>query len=338
MNDALWQYVAGVAGDGLSFQRNQAAFDEFKLLPRVLRAAKVDCSLTLFNEPLAAPIMLAPLALQCLAHPDGELASAAAAMAQDLGFVLSTLSSCPMAEVARAACGAALPAKRPPLWFQLYLQPRWQDSLSLIRRAEDCGFSALVVTVDAPVTGLRLSELRTGFSLPANVSAVELEGMQPAPTTLDGLLACAPDWRSIEALRSESSLPIILKGILSPADAALAKAVGVDGIIVSNHGGRVLDGVPATIECLSAVRAAVGPEMTVMLDGGIRRGSDIAKAVCLGADCVLLGRPLMQALALDGALGVARMLKILKDELAMVMALLGASSLKELNRDCLWGK
>lgn len=343
MDEGVWHYIHGGAGDGITLARNQSAFDDIRLMPRVLAAGLPDMRCSLLGSTLAAPILLAPLALQRLVHRDGELASVAAAMAQDCGFVLSTLTSSPMATVAQSAASATKGAASAiskgtstPLWFQLYIQPDWQDTLSLIRRAEDLGFGALVITVDAPITGLRLTELRAGFSVPEHIQPVELAGMKPAPTSLEALLAAAPGWHSIEAVCAATRLPVLLKGVLSPEDALKARALGIAGVIVSNHGGRVLDGVPGTIECLPAVRAAVGPEMTVLLDGGVRRGSDIAKALCLGADAVLIGRPLMQALACEGALGVARMLKILKDELAMVMALLGAKRLKDLNRHCLW--
>lgn len=336
IDEGVWHYIHGGAGDGITLARNQSAFDDIRLMPRVLAAGLPDMRCSLLGSTLAAPMLLAPLALQRLVHRDGELASVAAAMAQDCGFVLSTLTSSPMATVAQSAASATSKGASTPLWFQLYIQPDWQDTLSLIRRAEDLGFGALVITVDAPITGLRLAELRAGFSVPEHIQPVELAGMKAAPTSLEGLLAAAPGWHSIEAVCAATRLPVLLKGVLSPEDALKAKALGIAGVIVSNHGGRVLDGVPGTIECLPAVRAAVGPEMTVLLDGGIRRGSDIAKALCLGADAVLIGRPLMQALACEGALGVARMLKILKDELAMVMALLGAKRLKDLNRHCLW--
>lgn len=343
MDEGIWHYIHGGAGDGITLARNQSAFDDIRLMPRVLAAGLPDMRCSLLGGTLAAPILLAPVALQRLVHMDGELASVAAAMAQDCGFVLSTLTSSPMATVAQSAVsarkGAASAISKgasPPLWFQLYIQPDWQDTLSLIRRAEEAGFAALVITVDAPITGLRLAELRAGFSVPEHIQPVELAGMKPAPTSLEALLAAAPNWHCIEAVCAATRLPVLLKGVLSPEDALKAKALGIAGVVVSNHGGRVLDGVPGTIECLAAVRAAVGPEMTVLLDGGIRRGSDIAKALCLGADAVLIGRPLMQALACEGALGVARMLKILKDELAMVMALLGAKRLNDLNPHCLW--
>ncbi|AZQ11928.1 alpha-hydroxy acid oxidase [Shewanella khirikhana] len=336
IDEGVWHYIHGGAGDGITLARNRSAFDDIRLMPRVLAAGLPDMRCSLLESTLAAPILLAPLALQKLVHRDGELASVAAAMAQDCGFVLSTLTSSPMATVAHSAASASTKGATTPLWFQLYIQPDWQDTLSLIRRAEDLGFGALVITVDAPITGLRLAELRAGFSVPEHIQPVELAGMKAAPTSLEDLLAAAPGWHSIEAVCAATRLPVMLKGVLSPEDALKAKALGIAGVIVSNHGGRVLDGVPGTIECLPAVRAAVGPEMTVLLDGGVRRGSDIAKALCLGADAVLIGRPLMQALACEGALGVARMLKILKDELAMVMALLGAKRIKDLNRHCLW--
>lgn len=315
-------YLFGGSGDEITLAANRRAFDFLTLLPRVGRdLSGGDTAITLLGARYAAPVLAAPLAYQRLFHPEGEVGTARACAAFDLGYCLSTLSSTPMEAVRASAEGA-------PQWFQLYAQPREADTLTLVRRAEDAGFCALVITLDAPVNGVRNREMRAGFALPGAVRAVHLEGFAlPDPTPLhpvfDGLLQGAMTWPRFERIARATPLPVIAKGILHPQDSHLALGAGARGIIVSNHGGRTLDGACPAIAALPGVVEAVAGRAPVLLDSGIRRGTDILKALALGAQAVMVGRPLAAALALGGAAAVAQALRILIDELAAAMALAG---------------
>ncbi len=313
---------------------NTEAFTRIRLQARALPDVRdVDTRLTLFGQTLAHPILLAPTAYHKLAHPDGELATALGAAALEAAMVVSTQASVTLEDIA-AQTGA-------PLWFQLYVQSDRALTASLVRRAEAAGYRALVVTVDAPVS-LRNREQRAGFTLPPGIDAANLRGQPPAPvadderTALLALLASAAGWPDIAWLRAFTRLPILLKGITHPDDAERAIAHGADGIIVSNHGGRVLDTVPATIETLPAVAARVKGRVPLLLDGGIRRGTDIVKALALGASAVLIGRPYLHGLAVGGAVGVAHVLKILRTELEIAMVLTGRSTLAAIDPSALW--
>ncbi|WP_420141194.1 alpha-hydroxy acid oxidase [Sphingomonas sp.] len=327
MSPGAWAYLEGGAGDEWTLRENVAALARRPLRPRVLRdMAGATTATTLFGLPLAAPILLAPVAFQKLAHLDGERATALAAAALDTIMVVSTQASVPIEEI--AAQGPA------SLWFQLYIQPDRDFTAALIARAERAGYRALVVTVDAPVNGARNREQRAGFALPPGVEAVNLRGMRPlAPSPPDRLLfgtpllEHAPTWADLGWLRGLTRLPILLKGIVDPDDARRALDAGMNGIIVSNHGGRALDGLPATIDLLAPVVEAVGRAAPVLMDGGIRRGIDVLRALALGADAVLVGRPYVHALAAAGALGVAHMLRILRGELELAMALAGCPTI-----------
>ncbi|TBO30289.1 alpha-hydroxy-acid oxidizing protein [Aquabacterium lacunae] len=335
-------WLQGGAADGLTVQANQRAWQGLPLQPRVLRP--LAHGHTRIERPglrLPHPIMLAPVAYLRLVHPDGELATAMAAAAQGAGLVLSTQASVPMERVAELVLGEA---ERGPLWFQLYAMAQREHTLQLVQRAEAAGFEALVLTVDAPVQGARDAERRAGFRLPADVRAVNLQGLAlPGMAAADaaapglaaglcgGLLAHAPTWSDIAWLKAHTRLPLWLKGITHPLDAQQAQALGVDGLIVSNHGGRVLDTMPATAALLPAVRQAVGPEWPVLVDGGIRRGTDVLKALALGADAVLVGRPHVHALAVAGALGVAHAIRLLRDEFEIALALTGCATPAEVS-------
>jgi 4-hydroxymandelate oxidase len=292
----------------------------------------------LLGRTLAHPLLVAPVAYQRLAHPDGELATALAAAAQGAGMVLSTQSSTRMELVAKAVLGDA---QRGPLWFQLYLQPDRGVTRELVERAELAGYEALVLTVDAPVHGARDAERRAGFRLPPGVSAVNLPIPAPASPGADqaplfqGLLANAPTWRDAEWLQSITRLPLVLKGILHPADARQAAALGAAAVIVSNHGGRTLDTAAATAVMLPAIADAVGEQQPLLVDGGIRRGTDVLKAMALGARAVLVGRPVAWGLANAGAVGVAHVLRLLQDELEIAMALCGVATLDRIPPDVL---
>jgi 4-hydroxymandelate oxidase len=335
--EAVWAYMSGYGADGRSRAENRAAFDRYPLRPRVLRdLSGGHTKLRLLGQELAHPILVAPMAYHKLAHPDGEHATLLAAAARNAVSVVSAQASTDMADLAGRAQG--------PLWFQLYFQPRREDTLRLVRRAEEAGYKALVVTVDAPVNGIRNTEQRAGFALPQGISAVNLAGFQsperPVPEggsqVFDGLMHLAPVWADIAWLCEQTKLPVLLKGILDPGDAALALEHGADGLIVSNHGGRVLDAGFSALEALPEVRARVGKEAVVLMDGGIRRGTDVLVAHALGADAVLVGLPILSALAVGGAVGVAHALDILRTEFEVAMALTGCKTLRDITSDTLW--
>ena len=331
LEPAVWAYLCGGAADELTLRANLSAWQRLPLWPRVLRPlAGGHTRTTLAGHALAHPILLAPVALQQLAHPEGELASALAAAAQGAGYVLSTQSSTPLEAVAQAVRGDP---GRGPLWFQLYWQADRGFNRALVQRAEAAGYEAIVLTADAPVQGVRDRERRAGLTPPPGVRAVHLRDAPAAPpaagTYCAGLPAHAPTWDDVAWLRGCTRLPVWLKGVLHPQDARQALALGVAGLIVSNHGGRTLDTAPATADALPRVREAVQDALPLVVDGGIRRGTDVLKAVALGARAVLVGRPALHALAAGGALGVAQMLRLLRDELEMAMALTGCRTLAD---------
>ena len=335
LDDNARAYFEGGAADELTLAANVQAWREIPLSARVLRPmAGAHTRVTLFGRTLAHPILLAPVAYQRLAHPDGELATAQAAAALQAGMVLSTQSSVAVEDIARIVC---TDPDAGPLWFQLYLQHDRGFTLELVRRAEAAGCSALVLTVDAPVHGARDRERRAGFRLPPGVRAVHLDGLPPRPARtlaagqsalFDGLLADTPTWDDVAWLRAQTRLPLLLKGVTHPEDARLALSVGVDGLVVSNHGGRTLDTLPVTATLLPRIADAVGDALPLLVDGGIRRGTDVLTAVALGARAVLIGRPVVQALAVNGAHGVAHVLRLLRDELEIAMALTGCTTLE----------
>ncbi|HMN58526.1 MAG TPA: alpha-hydroxy acid oxidase, partial [Ottowia sp.] len=328
---ATWAWLQGGAGDERTLQANQAAWQQIPLWPRVLRPlAGGHTRITLAGREWAHPIMLAPMALQRLAHPDGEWASALAAAAQGAGVILGTQSSVPLERVAQAVLGDA---GRGLLWFQLYWQADRGFNHALVQRAEAAGFEAIVLTVDAPVQGVRDAERRAGFAPPAGIHAVHLQDAPAPPLASDtycaGLPAHAPTWDDVAWLQQRTRLPVWLKGVLHPLDARQALGLNVAGLIVSNHGGRQLDGAPAPATALPQVLAAVGDALPLIVDGGIRRGTDVLKAIALGARAVLVGRPVLHALAAGGAVGVAQMLRLLRDELEAAMALTGCRTLAD---------
>lgn len=328
---AAHAYFAGTAADGLTHAANRQGWRSLTLRPRVLQSLTGGHTRTLLQgATLHAPLLLAPVAHQQLAHPDGELASACAAAAMGVGMVVSTLSSIPIEPL--AAClhdSGGLPP-----WFQLYAQPHRDDTLALIRRAEQAGCAALVLTVDAPVQGVRDAERRAGFVLPPQKQPPHLADLpnRPWPAShaeaglCQGVTAHAPTWADVEWLQKQTSLPLWLKGVTHPQDARRAQDLGIHGLIVSNHGGRTLDTMPSTSRLLPQVRAAVGADFPLLVDGGIRRGTDVFKALALGANAVLIGRPQVFALANAGARGVAHMLRTLRDELEACMALCGCAT------------
>lgn len=330
------QWLDGGTADGVTHAENLASWARIRLQGRVLADMRgASTALTLFGQALEHPLILAPVAWHHLAHPDGEAATALGAAAGAAVMTVSTLASTRIEEIAAGAHG--------PLWFQLYVQARRADTESLIARAEAAGYRAIMVTVDAPVK-LRNTEARIGFRLPEGISAINTAGMagpditaQPgrSPAFL-GLLDAQPRWEDIAWLRARTKLPLILKGITAPADALRALDAGIDGIVVSNHGGRALDTLPASAEILPRIADRLAGRLPILCDGGIRRGSDVLKALALGADAVMIGRPQVHALATGGARGVAHMLTILRAELEVAMALTGCNTLDQISADTLW--
>src|SRR5271165_2963397 len=323
---AVYEYVAGGAGDELSIHTNQASFAKIFLRPRVLRSAgPADLGQELFGRPLPAPVLLAPAAYQRLMHPEGELGAVQGAIRHGVPFVLSSNGTVSIEEI------MAVPGVR--CWFQIYVQGDRGFTRDSIARVEAAGCEAVCVTVDTPVLGMRPRQLRAGFKIPGEV---------PLPHALRLRAASDPGrhsaltWRDVDWLRSVVKSKLLLKGILHPADAELAIQAGVDGIMVSNHGGRNLDTVIPPIEALPDITHQVAGRVPLLVDGGIRRGTDALKALVRGANAVLIGRPYLYALAVGGADGVARCLSLLIEELRLAMALVGAASLRELNREVEW--
>lgn len=328
-----WAYIDGGAGDEHTLRANREAWARLPLHPRVLRdLSGGHTRVHLLGRELAHPILLAPVAYQRLAHPDGEAATALAAAAQEAGFVLSGQASVPLEQVARLVLDEA---PRGPLWFQLYLLHDRGFARELVQRVEAAGYEALVLTVDAPVNGARDRERRAGFRLPPGVSAVNLAGHPPPPALPPGsslfqqLMQQAVGWADVAWLREHSRLPLLLKGVLHEDDARQAAALGVAGLVVSNHGGRTLDGALPTATALPRIVQAVGSSLPVLVDGGLRRGVDVLRACALGARAVLIGRPQVHALAVGGPRGVAHMIRLLRDELEVAMALSGCATLAE---------
>ncbi len=339
LDDNARAYFEGGAGDEITLRDNPAAWQRIDLVPRVLRPVRGGATACrLLDRPMDHPILLAPVAYHRLAHPDGEIATACAASAQGAGLVLSTQSSVSLEQVASVV---AADAGRGPLWFQLYWQHDPGFNRELVARAEAAGYEALVLTVDAPCSGARDRERAAGFRLPPDVGAPNLAGLPPrgpgrgGSAGIDDLLAGAPTWDDIERLRASTRLPLLLKGILHPDDAREAQRRGVRGVIVSNHGGRTLDTAVTTARALPAVADAVGDALCILVDGGIRRGTDVLKALALGADAVLIGRPQIHGLTVAGAMGVAHVIRLLRDELEIAMALCGCATIDHIDRKLL---
>lgn len=319
-----WAYLQGGAADELTVASNLASYARCQIVPRHFRdLSQAHTRVSLFGRTFEHPILVAPTAYHRLFHPDGEFASLLGATAMQAGFTVSTQASIPLEQLAGEASAG--------LWFQLYIQPDREFTLDLVRRAERAGYEALVLTADAPLSGIRNREQRAGFQMPADVSAVNLQGMRPQPPEQQvfgsQLLRQAPTWKDLTWLAEHTTLPILFKGVLHPEDARTALDHGASGIIVSNHGGRILDTTPSTFEVLPDIAKAVGDDAPVLFDGGIRRGSDVFKAICSGADAVMVGRPVLHGLAAAGAVGVAHVLKLLRTELEMTMALAGCADL-----------
>jgi len=328
----VWDYIAGGSGDETTLAANRAAFDAVAVLPRVLAGCGVaDTGCRLLGAEAGMPVAVAPMAYQRLVHPDGELALAAAARDAGVPYVASTLSSVALADI--AAVGGVT-------WFQLYWLRQRSAVDELLAMAEQAGCQAIMVTVDVPVLGRRLRDVRNEFSLPADVVAANLAagGKSTAHSVIGGASAIAVHtdelfaprlgWSDLEWLRARVDLPLVVKGILDPRDAVRAVEAGADAVVVSNHGGRQLDGAAASVAALPAIVDAVdavGSSCEVLLDSGVRSGVDVLRALALGASGVLVGRPLLWGLAVDGARGARRVLALLADDLRDALTLAGCA-------------
>ena len=335
LDSAVYDFFAGGAGDEVTLRSNEAAFGRIGLLPRVLRGvAERSLDVELLGCRTRMPVLIAPTAFHRLAHPSGESATARAAAANGVIMTVSMASTTPIEDIAKAVAEVKAPVE-PQLWLQLYLQPDLEFTKALVRRAETAGCTALVVSVDSPVFGRRERDLRNGFlDLP---DGLHCELMRSADGTVRPI-EFVPElgWEHLDWLRSVTRLPIVIKGLAHPADALLAVERGVGAIVVSNHGGRQLDTVPAAVELLPEIASAVNGQIPVLLDGGVRRGTDVVKALALGATAVGIGRPVLWALTVGGERGVAQMLDLLRGELDRAMALCGCRSLAEIGPELVW--
>jgi lactate 2-monooxygenase len=338
-------YVWGGAGTGDTMRANLEAFRRWRIVPRMLRNVEDrDLRTTVLDTELPAPLLLAPIGVQTIVHPDGELASARGAAALGIAAVASTASAHSMEEIAEAAGDA-------PRWYQLYWPKDDEITKSLVRRAERADYQAIVVTLDTTLLAWRPADLGHGYlpflegtgiaqfltdpAFRATLERPPEEDLQAAVGRWAEVINKSITWENLAFLRSLTSLPILLKGILHPDDARSAVAHGVNGLIVSNHGGRQLDGAIAALDALASIAQAVGSDLTLLFDSGIRSGADIVKALALGAQAVLVGRPFLWGLALDGQAGVETVLRMLLAELDLTLALTGYSSPAELDRAAL---
>ncbi|WP_425443816.1 alpha-hydroxy acid oxidase [Streptomyces aidingensis] len=315
-------FIAGGARDEITLRENEAAFARLRLLPRVLRdTTRRPPARTLFGHRGGMPVLLSPTAFHKLADPEGERATARAAAAAGVIMIVSMAATVSVGDIAAAAPGA-------PRWFQLYPQPEPGITEALVARATAAGCSALVVTVDSPVRGAGERNRRNGFhDLPPGLRCENMVDLRAGEHGRLRQIVMSPEltWEHIDRLREATSLPVLLKGVLHPDDAREAVRRGVDGLLLSNHGGRQLDTVPATIDLLPGIADAVAGRIPVLLDGGVRRGTDVVKALALGASAVGIGRPVLWALAEGGEQGVRRMLELLREEIDDALALCGVT-------------
>ncbi|MBP5971796.1 alpha-hydroxy-acid oxidizing protein [Brasilonema sp. CT11] len=338
-------YYASGAWDEVTLRDNRAAFEKFKLRPRSLvDVSQRNLATEVLAQPLQIPLLIAPMAFQCLANPQGEVATARAAASAGVGMVLSTLSTKSIEEVAAVRHDTNL---QTPQWFQLYIHKDRGLTRALVERAYAAGYKALCITVDAPVLGRRERDKRNEFALPPDMQLANLtnlsglnisqkQGESGLFTYFAQQLDPAVTWQDLEWFESLCPLPLVVKGILRADDAVRAVESGAKAIVVSNHGGRQLDGAVASIDALAEVVDAVGDRAEVLLDGGIRRGTDILRALALGAKAVLVGRPVLWGLAVAGEAGVAHVIDILRDELDVAMALSGCASLEKIDSSLLF--
>lgn len=332
LSKTSWDFIEGEADDGITYSENIAAFKRIRLRPRYLRdMSKVDTRTTIQGQEISAPICISPTALHSIAWPDGEKSTARAAQEANICYVISSYASYSLEDIVAAAPEGFR-------WFQLYVKSDWDINKQMIQRAEALGFKALVITIDVPVVGNRRWDKRNQLNLDKHIvegsknlrSLKEEKATQPVPVTFPSASFC---WNDLSLLQSITRLPIILKGILTKEDAELAVRHNVQGIVVSNHGGRQLDEVSASIDALREVVAAVKGKIEVYMDGGVRTGTDVLKALALGARCIFLGRPILWGLACKGEDGVKEVLDILTAEFHRCMTLSGCQSVAEISPD-----
>ena len=329
-----YDYYASGASDEITLRENHAAYERIKLKPRVLRdISKRDLTTTVLGQTISMPILVAPTAFHRMAHSEDEVATARATGKAGTIMILSTLSTSSIEEVMSEATGTT--------WFQLYAYKDRGATMSLVQRAESAGCTAIALTVDAQIWGRRERDVKNRFRLPKGLSIKNLlttgKEQFPKEEAGSGLAAYvswqfdpALSWKDVDWLCTHTKLPVLLKGVLHPEDARLAIEHGAAGVIVSNHGARQLDTVPATVDVLSEIVEAVEGRIEVLVDGGIRRGTDVIKAIAMGAKAVGVGRPIIWGLAIDGEQGVKRVLDILRKEFELAMRLCGYTSVKEL--------
>lgn len=328
LDPQAYAYFASGALTEWTLRENEAAFGRWRFHKRGLSGVEgVDTSTSVLGTPVALPVLVAPTAFHRLADPEGEMATARAVRSAATLMVLSTMSTVSLEEVASTGV---------PRWFQLYINRDREVTRALVARAEAAGYTALALTVDTPAIGIRYADQRHGFSLPDGMTLANLG--RPLPPGRGSALRAFSDgfhpsltWHDVSWLREITDLPVVAKGVLTAADARRAVDAGCAAVLVSNHGGRQLDGDPATLDVLPDVVDAVGQEVEVYLDGGVRTGPDVAKALALGARCVLLGRPIVWGLAAGGEAGVARVLGIVQEEFADTLLQLGCGSVAELD-------
>lgn len=321
-------YVCSGAGDEVTYRKNEESFQEIYLEANTLEdLSGANTKIELFGQTYENPIFLAPVAYQKLVDINGEIATVQASNAMNCCMCVSSFSSSTLEDISKST--------NSPLWFQLYIQPDMSVNLELIKKAEKLGYKALVITIDAPISGIRNVEQRFGFSLPNDVSAVNINNPFQSNNQYESvfdIVKSLSTWKDIEFIKNSTNLPVILKGITSVSYAKKALEIGVDGIVVSNHGGRTLDTLAPSIKVLPKIAKEINGKIPILFDGGIRRGTDIIKAIALGADAVMIGRPIMYGLATAGALGVAHTLKILKEELEIAMIFTGCKDIESLKK------
>jgi 4-hydroxymandelate oxidase len=321
MESGAWDYYQGGSEDEITLRASRSAFERICLRPRVLVDVNtIDMGTTVLGTAVSMPVLVAPTAFHGLADPQGECLTVQGVGQTGTLMTVSTAATRSLEEIAHVASG--------PLWFQLYVRHNLKASETLVRRAQAAGYLAIVLTVDTPVLGKRERDLRNDFSMPSHAFSANFDHV-PKERILEVFV---PTWETVDWLRSWTSLPILLKGILTAEDALLAIGHNVAGIVVSNHGGRQLDGVQASIEALPEVVEAVAGRCEVFVDGGIRRGTDVLKALALGARAVLVGRPILWGLAANGQEGVRHVLELLRTELEVAMKLAGCPTLASIDR------